>query len=38
MDRECERMGQLMVDELKRFLTGETLRYAISRERALVMA
>lgn len=38
LDAECQRMGQMVVDELKRFLTGEPLQWAISREQAAVMA
>ena len=32
MDRECWRMGRYMVDELARYVRGEPLRYAITRE------
>ena len=35
---ECRRMGQIMVDELRRFLAGDPLKYGISREKAAVMA
>ena len=38
LDAECQRMGQVVVDELQRFLTGEPLQWAISREQAAVMA
>lgn len=38
LDAECQRMGQLVVDELQRFLAGEPLQWAISREQAAVMA
>jgi len=38
MDRECERMGRYMVDELKRYLAGEPLQWAISREEAAALA
>lgn len=38
LDAECQRMGQLVVDELKRFLSGEPLQWAITREQAAVMA
>jgi phosphoglycerate dehydrogenase-like enzyme len=38
MDRECERMGRYMVDELERYLAGEPLRWAISREEAANLA
>jgi phosphoglycerate dehydrogenase-like enzyme len=38
MDRECERMGQIMVDELDRYLNGLPLLYEISEERSKIMA
>jgi len=38
LDRECLRNGQYMVDELKRYLSGQPLQYAITRERAAIMA
>lgn len=38
LDTECQRMGQVVVDELQRFLAGEPLQWAISREQAAVMA
>ena len=38
MDRECQRNGQYVVDELKRYLSGEPLRFEITRERAAIMA
>lgn len=38
LGNECQRMGQLVVDELQRFLAGEPLQWAISREQAAVMA
>ena len=38
MDRECERMGRYMVDELERYLAGEPLQWAISREEAANLA
>lgn len=38
LGRECRRMGRMMVEELDRFLAGKPLRYAISRERALILA
>ena len=37
-DRECSRMGRFMVDELKLYLAGEPLRWAISREQAVILA
>lgn len=38
LDQECQRMGQIVVDELKRFLAGEPLQWAISQQQAAVMA
>jgi phosphoglycerate dehydrogenase-like enzyme len=38
LDTECQRMGQIVVEELQRFVTGEPLRWAISREQAAIMA
>ena len=38
LDQECQRMGQIVVDELKRFLAGESLQWAISKAQAAVMA
>ncbi len=38
MDAECQRMGQIVVDELQRYLAGEPLQWAISRQQAAVMA
>jgi phosphoglycerate dehydrogenase-like enzyme len=35
---ECRRMGLYMIDELKRYLNGEPLKWAIDRTRAAVMA
>ncbi len=35
---ECRRMGQLMVDECRRYLAGEPLRTEIKREAAARMA
>jgi len=35
---ECQRMGQLAVDELARFLAGEPLRHQVTRERAAFIA
>lgn len=32
MHAECRRMGRYMIDELERYLAGEPLRWAISRE------
>lgn len=38
LDNECQRMGQIVVDELKRYLAGEPLQWAISQAQAAVMA
>jgi phosphoglycerate dehydrogenase-like enzyme len=38
MNRECQRNGQYVVDELKRFLSGETLLYEVTRESLAIMA
>ncbi|NLX69971.1 MAG: hydroxyacid dehydrogenase [Clostridiales bacterium] len=38
LDKECSRMGRYMVDELKRYLKGEPLKWQITRERAAIMA
>jgi phosphoglycerate dehydrogenase-like enzyme len=35
---ECRRMGQSMVNELRRYLAGEPLRYGLSKERVQIMA
>ncbi len=35
---ECKRNGQYMVAELKRYLNGEPLHFAITREQAAIMA
>lgn len=37
-DNECRRMGRIVVDEVRRFVQGEPLRWAISREQAAIMA
>ena len=37
-ERECRRMGQLMIDEFDRWSKGEPMRWAISRERAAILA
>jgi phosphoglycerate dehydrogenase-like enzyme len=36
--RECQRMGQYMVDELQRYLAGRPMKYALSREQVEKMA
>jgi phosphoglycerate dehydrogenase-like enzyme len=38
MDSECRRMGRYMVDECRRYLAGEPLRWAIDREKAKTLA
>lgn len=38
LDTECQRMGQIVVDELKRYLHNEPLHWAISEQQAAVMA
>ncbi|MBI1337942.1 MAG: glycerate dehydrogenase [Phycisphaera sp.] len=35
---ECRRMGRFMVDELKRYLAGQTMQSEITRERAAILA
>lgn len=35
---ECKRNGSYMVDELKRYLRGKPLRFAITKEKAAIMA
>ncbi len=35
---ECRRMGWYMVDELRRYLSGEPFRWEITREKAAIMA
>ena len=35
---ECQRMGRLVVDELRRYVAGEPLQHEITRERAALMA
>lgn len=36
--RECRRMGRLMVDEFDRWSRGENLRWAISKEKSVLLA
>jgi phosphoglycerate dehydrogenase-like enzyme len=38
MDAECRRMGRYMIEELKRFIAGEPLKWRITRERAKLLA
>lgn len=35
---ECRRMGRLMVEELKLYLSGQEMKYSLSKERATLMA
>lgn len=37
-DRECRRMGRLMIDEFDRWSRGENLKWAISKEKAALLA
>lgn len=34
MDRECQRMGRLMVEELRRYLAGQALQHEVTLEKA----
>ncbi len=38
LDAECRRMGRYMVEELQRYLAGQPLKWAITQERAKMMA
>jgi len=38
MSSECRRMGRYMIDDLRSFLSGQPLRWQLSREKAAVMA
>ena len=38
LGRECRRMGRLVVDELRRYVTGEPLQHEITRDDAALMA
>ncbi|AUS97746.1 glycerate dehydrogenase [Clostridium thermosuccinogenes] len=38
MDGECRRMGRYMVDELKRYINGEPLKWSITKEKAAILA
>lgn len=35
---ECQRMGAYMLEELKRFVTGQELKWEITKEKAIIMA
>jgi phosphoglycerate dehydrogenase-like enzyme len=37
-DRECRRMGRLMIDEFDRWSRGDSLKWAISKEKAALLA
>jgi phosphoglycerate dehydrogenase-like enzyme len=37
-EHECRRMGQLMIDEFDRWTKGEPMRWAISKEKAAILA
>ncbi len=38
MDNECRRMGQEMINELRRYLSGEPLHWSITQEQAVYLA
>jgi phosphoglycerate dehydrogenase-like enzyme len=38
MDKECRRMGRLMVDEFDRWVRGDSLQWLISKEKAALLA
>ena len=38
MDRECNRMGSYMVEELRRYVRGEELKWQITEEQARILA
>jgi phosphoglycerate dehydrogenase-like enzyme len=38
MDRECQRMGRYMVQELERYVAGQGLKWSVSKEMAARMA
>ncbi|MEI6085886.1 MAG: NAD(P)-dependent oxidoreductase, partial [Verrucomicrobiota bacterium] len=38
LDNECRRMGQSMVDELRRYLAGQPLQWQITKEKAALLA
>jgi phosphoglycerate dehydrogenase-like enzyme len=38
MDGECRRMGRFAVEECRRYLAGEPLRWRVTREQAAIMA
>ena len=38
MDKECSRMGRYMLEELRRYIAGEPLRWQVTREQAAIRA
>ncbi len=38
MDMECHRMGNFMLQEVQRYLTGKELKWQVTREKAQIMA
>jgi phosphoglycerate dehydrogenase-like enzyme len=38
MSKECQRMGEYMLQELKRYIEGQPLKWSISQEKAAIMA
>lgn len=38
MDKECQRMGSYMLNELKRYLNGKSLQWEISKDKAEILA
>jgi phosphoglycerate dehydrogenase-like enzyme len=38
MDKECSRMGQYMLEELRRYIAGEPLRWQVTQEQAAIRA
>ncbi len=38
MDAECRRMGRYMVEEFKRYLAGQPMQWAISKDKSLILA
>lgn len=38
MDNECRRMGRLMIDEFDRWTRGDSMQWAISKEKAALLA
>jgi phosphoglycerate dehydrogenase-like enzyme len=38
VDRECQRMGQWVADELRRYLSGEPLKTSVTKEQVALMA